>query len=166
MSILDLYKFLIGREKHRVAPLVPEDDRAALVPYNAHNDTSDLRASPNDENLVDVKTFLCKQLKEIWELPPELKGKAVRRLYLKWHPDKNLDDPARAEKVFLFLKKQIDHLDNEEPLDDPTEVTEMMAETDDETSYQSRASHKRQADYNYWDNTATRHHEASTNERC
>ena len=165
VSILDLYKFLIGREKHRVAPLVPEDDRAALVPYNADNDTSNLRASPNDENLVDVKTFLCKQLKEIWELPPELKGKAVRRLYLKWHPDKNLDDPARAEKVFLFLKKQIDHLDNEEPLDDPTEVTEMMAETDDETSYQSRASHKRQADYNYWDNTATRHHEASTNER-
>ena len=51
VSILDLYKFLIGRRKERVTPFVPEGDRAALVLYNADG-LINLRRAMYEANLV------------------------------------------------------------------------------------------------------------------
>ena len=61
----------------------------------------------------------CEELKEIWKLNPEDRKRAIRRLYLKWHPDRNPDSPDFAEKVFKFVQTQIEHLERGEPLDDP-----------------------------------------------
>ena len=102
VSILDLYKLVIGHRQERVISLVPEGDRAVLFPYDVDDELISLKGAMYEGNLVDIMTSICKELKEVWELTPELRRKAVRRLYLKWHPDKNLDDPAKAKKGFLI----------------------------------------------------------------
>ena len=165
VSILDLYKFLIGHRKERVTPLVPEGDGAALVPCDADDDLVDLRRAMYEGNLVDVLNSICKELKEVWELTPELRRKAVRRLYLKWHPDKNLDDPAKAKKVFLFLMRQIEHLDNGEPLDDPSEEMKKPEMERPLTPPPASSRSKMQSDFDRWNRTASDINEAYINEQ-
>ena len=104
VSILDLYKFLTGTKRSSTA--------SAVVPYIGESEITTLRRSLYEGDLADVKERVRKELKEIWRLDNKhLRNKAIRRLYLKWHPDKNLDDTERAEEVFLFLKSEIEHLE-------------------------------------------------------
>ena len=157
VNIFELYKFLIGHRKAKVSPVVPEDDNAALVSYDAENILT-LHTSLLEDDLVEIKKAICKELKEIWQLEPGLKKKALKRLYLRWHPDKNLDNPVKAEKVFIFLKKQIENLDANKPLDDPTSDFQQP-----QTSSSNRSS--RDFDYNFWNRTAFRHKQTYANEQ-
>ena len=112
VSVLALYKFTKGGKKERKSK-----DCHALVTYRG-----EVRASENDSGDVSLKLAkkrLCEELKEIWRLNPEDRRRAIRRLYLKWHPDRNRDNPNFAEKVFQFMQTQIEHLQRGEPLDDP-----------------------------------------------
>ncbi len=52
-------------------------------------------------------TELKKQLVGVWKLSEELRTRALRRLCLKWHPDKNIDNPVLAETVFKILNEEI-----------------------------------------------------------
>ena len=104
VSVNVLYKFIKGGKQER---------KSWDIQARAHeSDTSDV-------NLIVTKKHLCEELKEIWGLYQEDKKRAIRRLYLKWHPDRNPDNPNFAEKVFQFMQAQIKHLQNDEPLDDP-----------------------------------------------
>ena len=117
VSILDLYKFLM-RPKARVTDDKEEPSREDLsvVLYSEEIDTSNLRKSLFDCDVAEIKKSILKELKEIWKLDKKLRDKAVRRLYLKWHPDKNLDNVVKATEIFLFLKKQISLLERGAPL--------------------------------------------------
>ena len=160
VNIIELYKFLVGNRKAKVNSVLPQDDNAALVPYDTENMLMNLQKSLLEDDLVEIKKAICRELKEIWQLESGLKRKALRRLYLKWHPDKNLDDPIKAEKVFTFLKKQIENLDANKPLDDPTSDFQQP-----QTSPSNRCS--RDFDYNFWNRTAARHRQTYANEqRC
>ena len=115
VSALDLYKFLRGKKagKH-------EGRSKALVPYEGETDDDRPRREAREEtDLKSIKRQLCNELREIWKLPQSEKTKAIRRLYLKWHPDKNQDQPELAEEVFKFLKRQINRLEQGLPLEDP-----------------------------------------------
>ena len=117
VSALDLYKFLRGTKAG-----VREEMSKELVPYEGATDGSQPRHEAKEEvDLKSIKKQLCKELREIWKLPQSEKTKAIRRLYLKWHPDKNLDRPELAEEVFKFLKSQIERLERGLPLVDPDE---------------------------------------------
>ncbi|XP_036432885.1 sacsin isoform X2 [Colossoma macropomum] len=65
---------------------------------------------PTPKTLEEVKREIDQSLKEIWNMSPEDKCKALRRLYLRWHPDKNLDNPDLANEAFKYLKNKIDEL--------------------------------------------------------
>ncbi|XP_037395205.1 sacsin [Pygocentrus nattereri] len=65
---------------------------------------------PIPKTLEEVKREIDQSLKEIWNMPPEDKCKALRRLYLRWHPDKNLDNPDLANEAFKYLKNKINEL--------------------------------------------------------
>ena len=119
VSIFSLYKFLVGRRKPRVQPLPGESEGQEVVLFDEDDELPKLRQNIIDKDLIGIMKKLCDQLKEIWKLPEDLRKKAIRRLFLKWHPDKHHDNPELAEKVFKFMMKQIEHLEKGEPLDDP-----------------------------------------------
>lgn len=133
VGVLSLYKFTKGAPKN-----VTHHSRS-LVPYTGDVDATSVK--DDTLNLNSVKKELCKELKEIWQLDLESRKKALRRLYLKWHPDRNPDNPDFAEKVFKFLLAQIDKLERGLPLDDP-----------EYESTATRSSNRASGRSSWWDN--------------
>ena len=129
VSILSLYKFLIGKKQPKVQPMTAEEEENALIPYDAEDNIANYRASLLAEGLTEVKKKICSQLREIWKLSHEPRRKALKRMFLKWHPDKNPNNTLEAEKIFKFMMKQIEHLEKGEPLDDPAKDEEATADT-------------------------------------
>ncbi|XP_037832123.1 sacsin-like, partial [Kryptolebias marmoratus] len=68
--------------------------------------------SPNSlpSSLDEAKKEIDKCLNEIWSFPEEERRKGIRRLYLKWHPDKNPDCLQLATEAFIYLQNRIDEL--------------------------------------------------------
>ena len=101
VGALDLYKFTRGQ---RPPEPVAEECRD-LVPYEGEPGES---VSSKETDIEKIKDQIRQELSEIWQLPETERKKAIRRLYLKWHPDKNLDNSEVAEKAFKFLKEQLE----------------------------------------------------------
>ena len=155
VSILKLYKFLDGLKKSQVTSSgVVKDESQAVVPHESDDNLVNLRASFRKLSATDKKKEICDQLKEIWKLPPDLKRTAIRRLYLRYHPDKNPENVAEAEILFLFLRAQIAHLENNEPLDDPASDTSTGSSSRMESNPTSTTWSR---DFPKWDATARRH---------
>eukprot|EP00118_Oscarella_pearsei_P024382 m.305435 g.305435 ORF g.305435 m.305435 type:complete len:3250 (+) comp40861_c0_seq2:3832-13581(+) len=72
------------------------------VPTNRDDERARERSLTLREKIDRVRQLLS----EIWSLPKDAAKIAIRRLYLKWHPDKT-DDPD-AEEVFKFLRGEIE----------------------------------------------------------
>ena len=138
VSTLDLYKLI---------PTIPEkqSESSELVLADPDGATAQLRQVTDSQKLLETKRTICKELKSIWDLKDEVeKRKALRRLYLKYHPDKaNPNEHDLYEDAFKFLKRQIDRLEEGLCLEDPDLVQENPHST-------SRPSHWRHC-YNGWD---------------
>ena len=148
VSVLTLYKFIKGRKQEKKSK-----DSHALVLYEGKVSASETDTS--DVGLKEAKKRLCEELKEIWRLHPEDRRRAIRRLYLKWHPDRNLDNPDYADKVFKFMQTQIGHLQNGQPLDDPD---------DEQQPSRSRRNNAWDQFYQEWDHTAQQHQRSQRSE--
>ena len=155
VTALDIYKFLRGLKP---ATLEPADTASRdVVPYVAESDSVRVREALGAQeraDLKEVKKSLCKELLDIWKLPQKERDKAIKRLYLKWHPDKNPDQLDFAEEVFKFLKRQVERLQEGKALEDPNEDT-VPVPTARSGGYHSEywSSYFRE-----WDNTARNHH--------
>jgi sacsin len=150
VGVLSLYKFIRGEKKVK-----SKESSYAVVPYEG-NATSSSRIEYSDRYvyLKQVKRNICKELKEIWALNSEDRKRALRRLYLKWHPDRNPDNPEFAEKIYKFLRSQIDKLEQGLPLDDP--------DSDETTpTYRSTSTGGTRSpwwrEFRDWDRTAYQH---------
>ncbi|KAM8856973.1 sacsin [Synchiropus picturatus] len=66
------------------------------------------RSSPT--SLEEAKEEIDECLAEIWTLPEEERHKAIKRLYLRWHPDKNPDCQQLATEAFKYLQNRIEEL--------------------------------------------------------
>ena len=104
VSVLRLYKFLKGLKKEKPV----NEDEKDLVPYEGETEPVRLQQQLRREDLEDIKSKLLKQLDDVWKLPQDERDRAIRRLYLKWHPDKNPDNPDIAEQVFKFLVSEVE----------------------------------------------------------
>ena len=102
-NVLQLYKFLKGLEKE----MPSAEGETALVLFEGETEPAQLQQELRKENIQEICSDLKRQLNEIWELPEQDRKKAIRRLCLKWHPDKNLDNQELAEEVFKFLNSEI-----------------------------------------------------------
>ncbi|XP_026232042.1 sacsin [Anabas testudineus] len=80
---------------------------AGAVPHYSQPSSSP-RSSP--ASVDEAKREIDKCLAEIWTLPKEERHKAIKRLYLRWHPDKNPDCPDLATEAFKYLQNRIDEL--------------------------------------------------------
>ena len=99
-----------------------------LYAFETKIGSSNVILLPNDdfgsENVVKTSTLseiideLKSVLKEIWELPEVERKKALKRLYLKYHPDKNTDNSHLFNEVFKHLKILIERLEKGLSIDD------------------------------------------------
>lgn len=119
VSCVDLYQF--KREKKpkpeertctsaeaSCMELVPLEGPVPHSSLPSTSSSSSTRSSP--ASVDEAKREIDKCLAEIWTLPQEERQKAIKRLYLRWHPDKNLDCQGLATEAFKYLQNRIDEL--------------------------------------------------------
>ncbi|XP_043987905.1 sacsin [Gambusia affinis] len=109
VSHLDLYQF--KREKKIKTNGVNCTSSMELVVKNV-SPSSQPPQSSLPTSLGEAKREIDKCLAEIWNLPEEERRKAIKRLYLKWHPDKNLDCQDLATEACKYLQNRIKELSN------------------------------------------------------
>ena len=147
VSVLDIYKIHRSAVVRRTTVNTKE-----MAVYEGHKETHE-EATDIPKSLTDVKKEICEELRKIWKLPEELKRKAIKRMYLKWHPDKNPDNPDLAEEAFKFLKRQIDRLEHGDSMDDPDAPEEEQGRA----QHQDFTSHFWESFFRTWDHTAHSH---------
>ncbi|KAM4628232.1 sacsin isoform 2-T2 [Polymixia lowei] len=129
VSSLDLYKFSRQDESTHVrdssAPSTPTspDCRSAgprpVPPLFAGKEN--LRPPPQKQSPKKIKLHTLPEiLKEVtlvieqaWKLPETERKKIIRRLYLKWHPDKNAENLDFATEVFKHLQNEINRMEKQ-----------------------------------------------------
>ncbi|XP_067299191.1 sacsin-like [Pseudorasbora parva] len=62
------------------------------------------------ETFEEIKREIDQSLNEIWNMSSEDKQKALKRLYLRWHPDKNPGNEELANEAFKYLQNRIEEL--------------------------------------------------------
>ncbi|KAK9969888.1 hypothetical protein ABG768_028029 [Culter alburnus] len=62
------------------------------------------------ETFEEIKREIDQSLNEIWNMSIEDKQKALKRLYLRWHPDKNPGNEELANEAFKYLQNRIEEL--------------------------------------------------------
>ena len=119
VGVLSLYAFVRDGEKEPDEPeRMSDGEKEADEPEctlavsevsqsAGGTDASTIVSGP--ETLEEKKEAVREQLRKTWQLPAEERRKAVKRLYLQWHPDKT-DDPD-AEEVFKFIMNEIKRLE-------------------------------------------------------
>ena len=101
VSVLSLYAIVMDTKLNDEVSMVLRDDS------QPSNDSAADSEIP--QTLQDKKDLVRRQLEEIWKLSESDRKRAIRRMYLEWHPDKT-DDPD-AEEVFKFLLNEIERLE-------------------------------------------------------
>ena len=125
VDVLDLYKIKRppkGNEEENKSD--PARESRELVPYEGktgENREANVGPSPSSSQgaagepskpttLEDAIEEVRTALKDIWKLPEDKKKKALRRLYLRWHPDKNMDMQEIANEVMKFIQNEVERL--------------------------------------------------------
>ena len=81
-------------------------------PLELSNDSADLEVQANlPDSLAKARLEFEKIFRDIGLLSEAEQQKVVKRLYLRWHPDKNPGNEDLCKEVFKFLKEEIVKLD-------------------------------------------------------
>jgi sacsin len=73
----------------------------------------------NEQDMIDktelelTKTEIYNAVRQAYQLTGQERKKTVKKLLLKWHPDKNPGRERFAAEVFKHLRKQIDQFEND-----------------------------------------------------
>ena len=71
------------------------------------------------QNLDELRKKICQDLREIWTVSEKDRKKALKRLFLHYHPDKAKPKEVSVyEEAFKFLQRQIQRLESGENMDD------------------------------------------------
>lgn len=81
----------------------------SLIKY----DDEHVGSLPFDENCRRVRNML----KEAWSLDVTERKRIIRRLLMKWHPDKNIGNEEYATRVFNYMQEIIMQLENGEVIE-------------------------------------------------
>ena len=94
-------------------------------------DAGALPEPSSDQSLHEIYYSVRHRLEEAWQLQEDDRRHIIKRLYLHWHPDKNLGNEQFCSDVFRYIKDIIYKLENGISLDDSDDT--------DGSSRQSRA---------------------------
>lgn len=73
-------------------------------------DSEPINAKPFDETCHKIRNDLM----EAWKLPVDDRNRVIRRILLKWHPDKNRGNEEYCKNVFHYVRIVISRLENAE----------------------------------------------------
>ena len=125
VDVLDLYKIKRPpKDNEEENEGDPARESRELVPYvgktgenreaNAGPSTSSSQGAAGEPlkptTLEDAIEEVRKALKEIWKLPEDKRKKALKRLYLRWHPDKNMNMQEIANEMMKFIQNEVERL--------------------------------------------------------
>ncbi|XP_051762625.1 sacsin [Ctenopharyngodon idella] len=122
VSSLDLYQFKREKKATVSTGSTCTDIKCLLTsrpPPNTESTCTDierlLTSRPPPKRVFpgtfeEIKREIDKSLNEIWNMSSEDKQKALKRLYLRWHPDKNPGNEELAHEAFKYLQKRIEEL--------------------------------------------------------
>ena len=102
VDVADLYKF------HRLSTL-----SSAIVVFEGQERSPPER--PKRRNQQEVFDEISKLLEDAWKLPEEKRRKIIKRLYLQWHPDKNVDDEEFCTEVCKHIQSETSRMERGEP---------------------------------------------------
>ena len=68
---------------------------------------------PNSIEIEQAKSEINQELRLLWGLEEGERNKKVKKMMLKWHPDKNPGKEKFASEVFKHLKKQVEFYKND-----------------------------------------------------
>ena len=111
VKAIDLYKIMRGETAPDDALPPPPSESRELVPFEGEKDAEPPPAPKSPITVEQGKEDVRKELEAIWHLSRDDRKRAIHRLYLKWHPDKNPQNPETAEEVFKFLQDELDRLE-------------------------------------------------------
>ncbi|MEE6483233.1 hypothetical protein FKM82_013475 [Ascaphus truei] len=97
VSIHDLYQF-----KRSVAQKSKE-----LVLVENLREQEEIHEKWYEMSIADTKKEIDEYLSKIWALPKEERNKVIRRLYLKYHPDKNIGQEKLSTEICKYLQQKI-----------------------------------------------------------
>jgi hypothetical protein len=80
---------------------VPEE------PTEQQQPEADMRDIKDIQDIEEVKERISETLDDAWELPEAERKKAVKKLLLQWHPDKNIERGEEAKVLFQHLQKEL-----------------------------------------------------------
>lgn len=172
VSSLDLYKFSRQddnthiREDTPVTPTSPSDTHPLgpklvppIFPGKENHKAPPKKASPKKikiNALPEILKELTLVLEQAWKLPETERKKIIRRLYLKWHPDKNAENLDIATEVFKHLQKEISRMEKQAQAELTTDRTSRRAYPTSSTRFQSE-KFSFQRFYTSWNQEATSH---------
>ncbi|XP_015193140.2 sacsin-like [Lepisosteus oculatus] len=94
------------------------------------------------QSIEDIKKEIDECFEKIAKLPKQEREKAIRRLYLKWHPDKNPEDSEIATEVCKYIQQ---------------------LKANRKSSQKSTGSTYHSYDWYSWDAEASKHKKGKTN---
>lgn len=154
VGALKLFKLLQG-SSHPV--IVESSELQDLAVQEDHSTPQN--AATTSSSVLKILQNLCIELKEIWTLSEKDKKIAIKRLYLKWHPDKNPHQVKLSEEVFKFLTRQLDRLSAGLALEDPVSNAT-------ESGPRSTYSEYWRSNFAHWNETAENHHSSWQSEQA
>ncbi|XP_048373918.1 sacsin-like [Sphaerodactylus townsendi] len=149
VSAYDLYRFRRS---------TPASDSSQAVVLRRSSPKGAATVDLNDGNwyqqpLSEVKQKVDACLAEIWSLSEEERKKAMRRLYLCYHPDKNLGQEDLASEIFKYLKGKIEEMQNK------SKPQSCSSRGPGSSGSFNRSSWNFSNDWTEWDRQAHRHQE-------
>uniref|UniRef100_A0A665XAU0 Sacsin-like n=2 Tax=Echeneis naucrates TaxID=173247 RepID=A0A665XAU0_ECHNA len=123
VSCLDLFQFKREKKAKPNGPTFTSAESSCLelelvagpTPHSSQSSaagstSSSTRSQP--ATVEEAKMEIDRCLEEIWTLLADERNKAIKRLYLRWHPDKNPDCQFLATEAFKYLQKRIEDYTN------------------------------------------------------
>ena len=123
VDVLDLYKIkqLPKEEENESDPATESREPEPYKGQTGDNREENTVASTSSSRgvageprkpttLEDIIEEVRKALNDIWKLPEDKRRQALKRLYLRWHPDKNMDMQEIADEVMRFIQNEVGRL--------------------------------------------------------
>ncbi|KAL7674954.1 hypothetical protein ACOME3_001224 [Neoechinorhynchus agilis] len=122
IPISDFYVLENWSRVHDAAYAQPLDDQEEELTRSSTGNSNSESGSLTDEERVELdatRTLIDAELREVFFASRSIgddRKRKVKRMLLKWHPDKNQGREKFASEVFKYLRKQIEMFDLSEPL--------------------------------------------------